>query len=57
MNFSLPYFTARVKKIEKGKITHLFAALPARYLRIEIIPHNSCLFNGFKITVLRDLVP
>jgi len=47
----------RIKKVEKGKITHLFAALPACYLRVEIIPHNSCRFNKFKINVLRDLIP
>ena len=50
----------RVQKLKNGMITHFFAAIPARFLKIKITPFDRSYLrvgNSVKITTLRDLKP
>lgn len=47
------------KNIKMGKITHLLAAVPTKYLRIDVPSKESCLLNDYaiKLYALQDIMP
>lgn len=47
------------KNIKSGKITHLLAAVPTKYLRIDVPSKESCLLKDYaiKLYALQDIMP